>query len=126
MQPTRAPASRWSHRSRKIAIALVATLVVIAFVAVEFRFTNVDITVISDHTTATVTFTFTFDGRQVGSGVLAPGQKTLYRVPLAWWSYACQPHSFSAASTGGESGPSVDLGNLTVCAGTSYGTWLSV
>ena len=129
MQPSAPPSPpRRSHRSRSLAIVaiVVILIVIVAFVAVGFRFTTVDVTVISDQTLNTVTFTFMFDGRQVGSGVLAPGQKTLYSVPLAWWCEACHTHSYSASSTGGASGPTHDDANVTVCAGTSYARVLSV
>ncbi len=126
MQPTQVPPPKGFRRPRNIVVIVAAIVVVIAFVAVEFRFTTVDITVISNHTTSTVSFSFAFDGQQTGSGILAPGQKTQYSIPLSWWFYSCEPHSFSATSTGGESGPVAASGNLTVCAGTSYATALSV
>lgn len=124
-QPQYPPPPRRSHAARNIAIAI-AVIVVIAFVAVEYRSSDVDITVVSNHITNTVTFTFAFDGRQIDSGVLGPGQKASDRVPLSWWFYDCQPHSFAATSTGGELGPETDSATLVVCSGTSYGTWLSV
>lgn len=130
MQPTTPrPPPRRSHRAQNVAIVLALffiVLPVIAFVAVEHRSSDVDVTVISDHATNAVTYAFTVDGRQVGSGALSPGQKTFYRLPFSWWFYPCQPHSFSASSTGGELGPRNDWLNLTVCAGTSYGYALSV
>ncbi len=126
MRPTQVPPRRRSLRLGQIAVVVAVVAVFIALVAVELRFATVDITVISDHTTSTVSFTFAFDGRQTGSGVLAPGQKAFYTIPLSWWFYPCEPHSISAASAGGESGPVVDSGNLSVCAGTSYATTLTV
>lgn len=104
----------------------VTLLVVVGFVAFEFHFTTVDITVASHHVADTVTFTLTFDGEQIDAGALPPMQETSVRVPLAAWFVECQPHSIAAVSTGGESGPTADPTNPLVCADTSWGIALSV
>jgi len=122
IQPHPRPAP---HRRRNVAIAL-GVLIAVAFVAAEFRFTTVDVSVVSNRTTGAITFTFLWDGRAVGSGVLEPGQKTLYTVPLAWWFLACEPHTLSVVSSEGAAFPGSDRLNLTVCAGASYATALFV
>jgi hypothetical protein len=119
------PRHRVVHHARLIAVILVVVMAV-GFVAATFRFTTVDVTVLSNQTTATVTYTFTVDGQVIGSGSLEPGHKAIYQVPFAWWFVNCEPHAFVATGSAGEPFPGSGALNLVVCAGSSYGTALFV
>ncbi len=101
-------------------------LVASAFVVAELRFTTVDVVVVSNETASAVSYTLFLDGGQIGSGVIEPSQKVLYRVPLAWWSAACEPHSLAAVGSAGEPFSGSGSQDLTICAGTSYATVLFV
>lgn len=103
-----------------------ACIVVLAFVAATFRFTTVDVTVVSNQASATVAFTLTLDGRTIGSGTLDPAGKVLFSIPLTWWFVDCVPHTLSADGSAGEPFPGGSSQNLTVCAGTSYASALFV
>jgi hypothetical protein len=122
------PPPRFPGRTlRNIIVVLVVVGAVVGIIVfAEYRSSTMIVTVSSHHTQFTIAYILTVDGRQMDSGMLAPGAGVQDSIGLSWWVDNCESHSVVATSSGGVNGPTSDSAAGIVCSGVPTTASLSI